>query len=82
MNEIYDFWKEKLNTNVVFTGELLMLDKGTVGVLHKVYPDWAMIHYPQNIGYEPDGKGGWKPIKGAPNQVSYHSCKLDEIESV
>lgn len=65
---------------VIFTGEMKALDKGTIGVLDKLYSDWCVIVYPHNSAYEEDGKGGWKPKKGAPNKVHAHSAKLTEVK--
>lgn len=70
----------KEGMKVIFTGKLKMLDEGSVGIISKLYPDWCSIVYPQNAAYEDDGKGGWKPIKNAPNQVYAHSAKLTEIK--
>jgi len=76
----YTYWKTRIGKSVMFTGELKALDPGTVGVLDKVHDDWCVIVYPQNSAYEDDGKGGFKPRKGAPNKVYSHSCKLTEIK--
>jgi hypothetical protein len=70
----------KEGMKVIFTGKLKMLDEGTVGIITKLYSDWCSIAYPQNLSFEEDGKGGWKPIKGAPNKVYAHSVKLTEIK--
>ena len=70
----------KEGMKVIFIGEMKALDKGTVGILDKLHPDWCVIVYPQNSAYEDDGKGGWKPIKGAPNKMYAHSAKLTEIK--
>lgn len=75
-------WKDKIGTEVIFTGKLKMLDEGSVGILDKVFDDWCSIVYPQNASYEEDGKGGWKPIKGKRVQVYAHSAKLTEIRSI
>ena len=80
MENLYEHWKEKIGTNVIFTGKLLALDEGTIGVLKSVHEDWCVIVYPQHQAYEDDGKGGFKPIKGAPNKVYAHSAKLTEIK--
>lgn len=65
---------------VIFTGNLKGLDSGTVGLITSLHPDWCVITYPQNSAYEPDGKSGWKQIKGAPNKVYSHSAKLTEVK--
>ena len=75
-------WKDKIGTNVIFTGKLVMLDEGTVGILKSVYDDWCVVIYPQNASYEDNGKGGWKPVKNATNKIYAHSCLLSEIMSV
>jgi hypothetical protein len=74
--------KYEIGSKVIYTGKLRMLTKGTVGVLDAVYDDWCVIVYPQNSAYENDGKGGFKPIKNAPNQIYSHSCKLTEIKVI
>ena len=71
-------FKEK--TKVIYTGTMKMLDEGTVGVIDKIHDDWCVIVYPQHQAFEKDGKGGWKPIKGAPNKVYAHSAKLTDIK--
>lgn len=75
-------WKDKIGEKVIFTGKIKKLDYGSIGILKKVYDNWAVIVYPQNSGYEDNGKGGWKPIKKSPNKVYAHSCKLTEIKLV
>lgn len=75
-------WSDKIGCQVVYLGKLKMLDAGSVGVLKSVFDDCCTIVYPQNAAYEDDGKGGFKPIKNAPNQVYAHSAKLNEIKLV
>ncbi len=71
--------KLPLGTSVIFTGEIKMLDPGTVGIIYSILSDGYVIIYPQNSGYETDDKGNWKPIKKAPNKIYAHSCKFDEV---
>ena len=68
-------------SKVIYKGKLKMLNKGTIGVIGEMYSDWCVIVYPQNVAYEDNCKNGWKPIKGAPNQVYAHSAKLVDVES-
>ncbi len=80
MNDLHTYWKEKIGANVIFTGELKALDKDTIGVLVSISAEFAVIDYPQNHAFQQDTNGDWKPIKGVPNKVSGHSCKLSEIK--
>lgn len=80
MDNLYEYWKDKVGTEVIFTGEIKCLIKGTVGILTSVYPTWCTIVYPQNSAYEDLPNGGWKPKKNFPNLVYAHSAKLDQIK--
>ena len=82
MNNLYDFWKDKVGSEVVFTGQIKMLNENTTGILSFVCEKFCTVVYPQNSSYEDDGNGGWKVKNGAPNQVYAHSAKLDEIKLI
>jgi hypothetical protein len=71
-----------IGKSCIYLKDLKMLDKNTIGIIDKVYNDWCVIIYPQNSSYEYDEKGGWKPIKNAPNQVYAHSAKFTEIKII
>lgn len=70
----------QVGMKVIFTGDYKALDKNTIGVLSSMHNDYGVIVYPQNAAYEDDGKGGWKPIKGAGNKIYAHSVKLSEVK--
>jgi len=74
--------KRKIGASVIYTGSLKMLDAGTIGRLESVHSDFCVIIYPQNSSYQNDDVGGWRPIKGSPNQIYCHSVKFNEVKII
>lgn len=68
--------------NVIFTGSILYLEPGTIGVISKVYGERCTVVYPQNSAYDYSDDGSWKPKKNSPKQIYAHSCHLSELKTV
>jgi hypothetical protein len=82
MGQLYNYWKDKVGSSVVFKGKIKLLEEGTKGVLTSVNKNFGVITYPQNAAHEPNGKGGWSPIRGAPNQIYAHSVLLRDLNEL